>query len=419
MGFAFSQTQNLSQRADTRSGIIPVKWGFSSDVDNLDIGSQVVGTVRTSALMNIEATGEKSCFGNFTNSLVSSGNNETSNLTTQTEANWRTLEINPNAKEICLYIITRAGNGGSVNQFDGLNCTQAGNGRGDCCDITITTGNCACDCVCDGQGCSGDLGLCTETDCPSSYDCCDGGGASGGDAGYYKVSIDVENLPQEALWVYLAQFNGNSAGNGNSDCNDTIKVEIYNSTLPFGQGGLPNMYPEAPGSTPGGLYADFKVYPGQTGDDINTGVQGQCPSQGGNCTTCEGGPCLPCPASPSPGDDSSYDTPYINPSVASNITVTVTEVTADAFWGAAGNNGWLQQEFGWGAGTPNIPGDFVSKNYGNTGGANCFPDITVTPNPAGDPPTAGACNCQGETFDTNGSTDVHRTSGQLIGFVVS
>lgn len=417
MGFAFSQTQNLSQRADTRSGIIPIKWGFSSDVDNLDIGSQLVGSVRTSALMNIEATGEKSCFGNFTSSSVSSGNNETSNLTTQTEANWRTLEINPNAKTIELYIITRAGNGGNVNQYDGLNCSQAGNGRRDCCDPN-QSGACSCGCVCDGQGC-GTGGQCTEDTCSTTYTCCPNGGASGGDAGYYKVNIDVENLPQEALWVYLAQFNGNSGSSvPANDCNDTIKVEIYNSTLPFGQGGFPNMYPEAPGSSPGGLYADFKVYPGQTGNDTSTGVRGSCTNTQ-SCTECDGGPCLPCPSEPSPGDDSNYDTPYINPSVASSITVTVTEVTADAFWGAAGNNGWLQQEFGWGAGTPSIPGDFVSKNYGNLGGTKCVPDITVTPDPSGDPPSAGACSCEGETFDTNGSTDVHRTSGQLIGFVVS
>lgn len=415
MPFAFSQTQNLSQGTSTRSGIIPIKWGFTSDVDGIDIPSYTrVNNIETSALMLIgEPLSSGFCYGNFgTGSGITSGNNETSNVTVQTEQEWRTLEINPNAKEVKFYVITRAGEGGDVSNNPALRCSGAGVGREDCCDGSADKTQCSsCACVCDGQCTVGgpDGVSCTGTNtCATSYFCCPSPSGNGGDAGYYEVTVNIQNHNQESLWVYLAEFNGNTEISTN-DCRDTIKFELYRSTRPFGDPtGAPDM-------TAAGLYVDFKSYPGQKGSNNSSATQHEC-NDALPCTDC-GLICLPCPPNASDGFDSYFDTPYVNPSLNGSITITVTTKSALDFWGLNGNNGLLATNFGWNPVRNEVNNDFVTKNFGNTGGAFCAPDfVGGQPNPGG-AGYAGVCSCEGETFDTD-TDDVFRTSGQLVAFEV-
>lgn len=416
MGFAFSQTQNLSQQANTRSGIIPIKWGFVSDVDNMDINMRTDGSVKTSALMFIGETGGTACHGDFGDTSVESGNNETTNTITQTEANWRTLEINPNAKNIEFFVITRAGEGGNSEQYNTFaNCTNAGNGLEDCCDAGAAPGECGyCLCACNGLSCPGPDQQCSggNPGCSSTYFCCDGAGGDGGSGGYYKVNIDIQNHNQESLWIYLTQFNGNSGANlFDSDCNDTIKVELYRSTHPYNHpDGMPDM-------GAGGLYVDFKAYPGEKGNRVLTGVRSSCGHPSSGCGSCFGGGCNACPGDVPDGDDSYFDTPYVNPSLNGNITISVITSNALEFWGGAGNNGLLSSEFGWDPSSNNVNSGFVQSNFNGTGGTGCVGDFLTNPDPSADPPELGECGCLGETFDTDPSTST-RTSGQLVAFVV-
>jgi len=411
MPFAFSQTINLAPQTNTRSGIIPIKWGFCADVDNMDIAMRTSGNVQTTALMYIgEPLSGLSCHGDFGSTSVESGNNETQNTVTQTESNWRTLEINPNAKEINFYVITRAGRGGDSNNSSALNCNNAALGRFDCCNSNASQGDCDyCLCVCDGIQCpvneDGDPAPCNGSVCGQVYDCCPAPSATGGDAGYYKVNINLTNHNQESLWVYLNEFNGNSG----SDCNETIKFQLFRSTKPFGDpAGIPDM-------TSSGLYVDFKAYPGENGSDVPTGSRFTCDGDGGKgCGSC-GVICLPCPSSPTPADNSYFDTPYVNPSLNGSITITVTATNALEFWGANGNNGLFNTEFGWDSSSLAVNSQFISSNFGNTGASSCTPGQLISPNPSTG--EVGECGCSGETFDSVPGGTI-RTSGQIAAFEV-
>ena len=375
MPFAFGQTINLSQSSGTRSGIIPIKWGFcASDALTAGLISEEVSGVPTAALMHIEHTSNSGCTGTFSSStVVASGNNETTNTAiSKTEEGWRMQSIHPNSKEVVLYVITRAGDGGNVEQSTLLGCEYYCSDSGSCCSP-------------DGIAC---------TDCQAgTCTCCPVLGIDGGDAGYYKVTFDLQNYPQDYVWVYLPEFAGGGVtGFGTAQaCDNTIKVQLFSGTSTN-----MNMNNEL---------ANFRATPGQDAGYESSGKRINCSP---SCNECEVS-CLPCEVNFNNPADSSFST-FVKSGVT--ITIGVTAANSGDFWGPNGDDGYLSDEFGWGENYPDLPVAFVSSEFGGTGATGCSVGGVIQCG------SGTVCACEGTTFERHPTTTATLNSGQLIGLVV-
>ena len=403
MPFAFGQTINLSQSSSTRSGIIPIKWGFcANDALTAGLPAENIGNVWTSALMHIDPPVGIACIGTFENTVtgITSGNNETLNYVKKTEEGWRMQVVNGNVANVSLYIITRAGEGGDVVDTPTLRCSAIGDGPAgssggqDCYKIDDTE-SCRETCRCSGK--CPPSGAATDC-CPTTYLCCNAPSGPGGTAGYYKVTFNLENHPQEPLWVYLAEFGGNGTADG---CDSTIKVQLF----PSNAGGNMDMTDEL---------VNFKALPGQKGSNQGDGMRAACLGAQDGCRTCESS-CIPCPGLPGAAGDNSSHSVFIKSGV--NISVDVQGLTAGYFWGVpeTAHDGVLSAEFGWDTALSSLPTAFNSVYFGGTGGTGCTAGLPVGASLGTS--TFGTCSCTGETFDTSENSGT-RVSGQLIGLVV-
>ena len=419
MPFAFGQTINLSQSSDTRSGITPIKWGFcANDPIGSNFISESVGADElekwTAALMHIETPCVDPDFGEEDG--VTSGNFEPNiSPIIKTELGWKEQEINANAQKVILYIITRAGSGaGTILDSNG-------------CSPTCRGANCPL-CCCEVGACftPGDCTKCggVNTDCGDvETECCGKAGGFGGTAGYYKVTFDLTNHPQENLYVNLEEFNIHSSDPGGDDC-----------TISGGQPGKirVKLLSDAVGDD-GVLLAQFECTPGTDGyggsqtQRTGCGDCVECPSSCGNCLgTGPGG----APFNFGIADPSTFSSIVTRDGI--NISITVELETPEDFWGPLNTegSGHLGTVFGWNEASltnPPVPDAWTTINFGGGGaaggmnahgGAPCTPGdgCNCTP-PTGGPqqgagiflwePTADPTHAFGQSY-----------SGQLIGFVV-
>ncbi len=107
--------------------------------------------------------------------------------------------------------------------------------------------------------------------------------------------------------------------------------------------------------------------------------------------------------------DSTFST-FIKAGVA--ITIGVTAGSSGDFWGPNGDDGYLNDEFGWGDRNINTPAAFVSTEFGGTGANGC--SVTSVQGTY----DGLVCSCAGDQFTLNPTTTATLNSGQLIGLVV-
>ena len=448
MPFAFGQRVNLSQQND-RTGITPIKWGFCADdpltggLSSYDRG----GGVMTSALMHVAGRGvgcgsdadpavvdggtlgfiydgDACCIGLFSKVTPrSSGNNINSTSDGSytppsfIEEFWRNIEVPPNAKKVKFYIQTRPGPPKNVIHNTISDCQQSSD-----CYVAAGKGQCD-DC---GNFKGGNNELTCGDGCDNSCACCAMRAQAGGSAGNYIVTVDLAGCTQEPLYCYTAWFNGEgeylnpATGNGatfgtTARCQDNIKVALF-PRLP---GNPP--YPYMDMTDP---YAMVTAYKGSNAyeffNDRTSHYLCECSGSAGGspCETCDPSVCLPCATcipSQAIGGNSTISTFEKD----SGISINVESTGATAFWGPNGNDGIWNNVFGWNNDSNDGDVNFISSNFGGTGGTACIVNgrdvnllcgstqgVTFDYADAGLPGNACACVSQAEP------------GGQIIGYVV-